>query len=262
MTRPSRYAPDGAERKHVDLYHTWRAALRGLAVLPVVLVLLCVPRPARGVAGRSGAAPLVVIDPGHGGANLGAAGRLVREKHLTLAVALRLRDLLQERGYRVLLTRQDDRYLTLRERVRRSNGVDAAAFISLHANASPDHTQQGIETYVLDRGLAEVEAYRQVRAAGGPVAGLLADLRAAQQLRESVRLGRLLQERLLLRRGGMDRGVRQSDFDVLSGVQAPAVLVEMGFIDHREEGAALAGEAAQAQVAEALAEGLDRFFSR
>src|SRR5438552_1819518 len=156
MTRTPRYGSQEVLRKHVDLYHTWM----GLLLVGALGLGLT-----DGIAAPATVGPLVVLDPGHGGANLGAAGRLLREKQLTLAVALRLRGLLVDRGYRVVLTREDDRYLTLRERVRRSNAVDAALFISLHANASPDHTQEGIETYVLDRAVAAVEAQRQSRRA-------------------------------------------------------------------------------------------------
>jgi N-acetylmuramoyl-L-alanine amidase len=203
---------------------------------------------------------LVVIDPGHGGANRGAAGRGgLHEKQVTLAVAQRLKRLLVERGFRVVLTRESDRYLTLRDRVRRGNAVEPFAFISLHANASPDHSQRGVETFVLDRAVAEVESRRLARRAGGPVAALLADLRMSHQLRESIRLGRAIQESLVQARGAADRGLRQADYDVLSGITAPAVLVEMGFIDHVVEGPLLSQPDVQEQIAEAIVSGLLRF---
>lgn len=242
-------------RKRVDRYPT-RVKIAMALVLGAALMLSA---RASAVDQVEGPRPVVVIDPGHGGANLGAAGRSVREKALTLAVAQRLRQLLLGRGYRVVLTRHDDRYLTLRERVRRANAVEPQVFVSLHANASADHSQRGVETYVLDRGVAEVEARRMARLAGGPVAGVLADVRAAHLLRESMRLGRAIQESLVSLRGAVDRGLRQSDFDVLSGVAAPAVLVEVGFIDHVVEGPLLSEPAVQAQVAEALSSGIDQF---
>jgi N-acetylmuramoyl-L-alanine amidase len=209
------------------------------------------------------AQPPIVIDPGHGGNNLGAAGRSgsgVREKRLVLKVAQRIGHLLRARGYEVRLTRDDDRYLTLRERVRRANAASARTFVSLHANASPDHTQQGVEVYVLSRAQAEVEARRDARRAGPGARAMLADLAAAKHLDDGVRLAQKIQQHLLRRRPGVfDRGVRQSGFDVLAGVHAPAVLVEMGFIDHIEEGAALLDEQVQEQIALAISDGIEEF---
>lgn len=229
-------------------------------VLACLGVLLAGPGRVPATEPLAAARELVVLDPGHGGANLGAPGRnRLFEKQITLQVAERLARLLRAHGYRVLLTRQRDQYLTLRERVRRSNAQPAAAFISLHANASPDHSQRGVETFVLDPQVAEVEARRAARRAGGPVAALLADLHAAHQLQESIRLARAIQDSLVSLRGAVDRGVRQADHDVLAGVQAPAVLVEMGFIDHVVEGPLLEEPAVQDQIAQALLEGIQRF---
>lgn len=259
MTRRPRYASDEVVRKHVDAYPT--IVPRALAALGLCLGLaLLSPGLALGSPQLPPPRELVVIDPGHGGANLGAPGRGgLLEKQLTLQVARRLGRLLAQSGYRVTLTREGDRYLTLRERVRRANASQPALFLSLHANASPDHSQRGVETFVLDRHVAEVEARRQSRRSGEPVKGLLSDLRAAQQLRESMRLGRAVQESLVSLRGAVDRGLRQADFDVLAGVLAPAVLVEVGFIDHVIEGPLLAEPAVQEQIALALHEGVKRY---
>ncbi len=204
---------------------------------------------------------VVVIDAGHGGANLGAQGQALYEKQVTLAVAQRLGRILDAQGYRVVMTRKDDRYLTLRERVRRGNAASPAVFLSLHANASPDHSQRGVEAFVLDPSVAEVEARRLSRRAGGPVAALLSDVRSSLLLRESMRLGELVEDSLVSLRGSVDRGVRQGDYDVLAGVNAPAILVEMGFIDHVIEGPLLAEPAVQDNLAAAIAEGIGRYMA-
>src|SRR5689334_20098046 len=95
--------------------------------------------------------PWVVLDSGHGGSNPGAAGSVpgVVEKQVTLAVARRVRDRLTARGLDVVMTRDDDRMLTLRQRAARADALAADVFVSIHANASPSRSQRGYETYVL-----------------------------------------------------------------------------------------------------------------
>lgn len=209
----------------------------------------------------------VVIDPGHGGSNVGAPGRGpgAYEKDVTLAIARALGARLEREGVRVVLTRERDRYLTLRERVRRANAARPDCFISLHANASNDHAQRGVETWVLARESAEVEARRAAQRAGDEVGGLLAELELLEAHARSVPLARAVQARLVAARPGAqerDRGVRQAAYDVLAGVRAPAILVEVGFMDHPIEGAQLLEPETQARLADAIAEGVFDFVSR
>lgn len=214
------------------------------------------------LAGAATAAPFrVVIDPGHGGSNTGAPSRVagVYEKRVTLAVARMLATELRARGVEVVLTRKRDRYLTLHERVLRANAAHADCFVSLHANASGDRARRGIETYVLARGAAEVEARRAASRVGDDVQALLAELGALEAQRAAARLAKAVQTRLVAATGDVDRGVRQAAFDVLAGVAAPAVLVEMGFIDHPIEGAALLERATERRLAQAIAAGIMDF---
>jgi N-acetylmuramoyl-L-alanine amidase len=226
------------------------------------------------------AAPTVVIDPGHGGSNTGAPGRVAGafEKQVTLAVARALQRRLEPEGVHVVLTRERDQYLTLRERVRRANAARPDCFISIHTNASPDHGRRGVETYVLARETAEVEARRAASRARG-VEALLEELKLLDALRAGAQLATAIQSRLAttifsgilaghspagsdsLRSPIRDRGIKQAGYDVLAGVQAPAVLVEIGFIDHPVEGAALLRADVQRQIAQQLAEGVFDFLS-
>ena len=225
--------------------------MRALAMMIVVLL-----------AGAASAAPFrVVIDPGHGGSNTGAPARVagVYEKRVTLAVARMLAAELRARGVEVVLTRRRDTYLTLHERVRRANAARPDCFVSLHANASGDRARRGIETYVLAREAAEVEARRAASRERDDVQSLLAELRMLDAHRDSARLAHAVQSRLVAATGDVDRGVRQAGYDVLAGVAAPAVLVEMGFIDHPIEGAALLEPATQRRLAAALAAGIMDF---
>lgn len=204
----------------------------------------------------------VVIDPGHGGSNVGAPGRVpgVYEKQVTLAIARALERRLTVEGVRVVMTRTHDRYLTLRERARRANVARPDCFISLHTNATLDHGRRGIETYALAREAAEVAATRVAERAPDAVSGLLDELDMLYAHRRSLALARALQTRLAKARPATaDRGVRQAAHDVLDGVQAPAVLVEVGFIDHPIEGRELATPEVQERIAGALADGVLEF---
>jgi N-acetylmuramoyl-L-alanine amidase len=206
----------------------------------------------------------VVIDPGHGGSNTGAPGRVpgVYEKQVTMAIARALEHRLTQEGVQVVLTRTKDQYLTLRERARRANAAKPDCFISLHTNATIDHGKRGIETYALSRDAAEVAAVRAADRAGDPVSGLLDELSMLYAHRRSLALARAVQSHLSkVRTGGQNRGVRQAAHDVLDGVESPAVLVEVGFVDHPIEGRELVQPDVQEKIAGALADGVLDFLA-
>ena len=208
-------------------------------------------------------APLIVLDPGHGGGNTGAPGAVddLREKHVTLALALALAPRLEQRGYRVQLTRQDDRYLTLRQRADLANLADADLFVSLHANAAPNHAQRGYETYVMSERAVDVDA-RALRMGAGPprpgvdeeVAAILNDVeRGLAQPAAADLAARIQAELRSVRDPADDRGVKQESMHVLLGATMPAVLVEVGFVDHASEGRELATDEVRSAIADALA---------
>ncbi len=205
----------------------------------------------------------VVIDPGHGGSNTGCAGVVegVYEKRFALALSLGLAERLRAAGVDVVLTREDDRYLTLRERVRFANRQDADLFVSVHANASPSRAQRGFETWVLAPDALELDA-RAIRDGDGPprpdvapeVAAILDDAERGSALAPALRLAERTQARLAEVWGKeRSRGVRQGNQDVLIGLTLPGVLVEVGFLDHPIEGAELLAHATRVQLADALA---------
>jgi N-acetylmuramoyl-L-alanine amidase len=209
------------------------------------------------LGGVAAAEPVVVIDAGHGGSNTGAPGRSgAWEKQVTLAVARVLQNRLEREGVRVVMTREGDRYLTLRERVRRANAAAADCFLSLHTNASPEHGRRGVEVYLLLRESAEVEARRAASKAHG-VEALLAELGLLDAHRASLALANAVLAHLQ-----PGEGPKQGGYDVLAGVTAPAVLVEIGFIDHPIEGPLLLRAETQRRIAEELAEGVFDFLSR
>ena len=218
------------------------------------------------VATASPRRPVVVLDPGHGGSNTGARGAvaMLREKQFTLAIATALAERLRARGIDVELTRTTDRTLTLRQRVAVANRLAADRFVSIHANASLSRTQRGFETYILTSHAVDVDgrALRSDATTPRPgvdpeIALVLDDVERGAAQWEAADLAASIQRALRDRRGADgDRGVRQDSEHVLLGATMPAVLVELGFIDHPIEGKELADPTVQAQLVASLAEAI------
>jgi N-acetylmuramoyl-L-alanine amidase len=228
------------------------------------------PRPA---AQPERAVRTVVIDPGHGGAEVGAQGPGgALEKDITLAVARRLRGILSASyGMQAFLTRERDQELALDERTAIANNYKADLFVSIHVNASRNQVASGSEVYFLSyqasddesRRVAQVEGAHVVpegqAADGSDLAMILWDMAQALYLEDSSTLATRIQEELASVTGSQGRGVKQAPFRVLVGAGMPAVLVELAFISHPEDEKLLVSEAYQSKLAAALARGISRF---
>lgn len=196
---------------------------------------------------------VLVIDPGHGGVELGATGPTgLREKEVCLDLARRLqRRFSRDEHLTVVLTRDEDRLVGLDERTAIANYNRADLFLSIHLNASPRSTATGAETYFLSNSATDDSA-RTLAALENDSAGVredqipsgnqdpnldlvLWDLAQNQFLAESSLLAERLQWNLNALTQTRDRGVRQAPFRVLMGATMPAVLVEVGFISNPEE---------------------------
>lgn len=215
---------------------------------------------------------VVVIDPGHGGDDSGAIGPgNVLEKDVTLGVARRLAEELAEKGaFRVVLTRSDDTFVSLRERTAFANSVEADAFISIHANAAYRKKASGIETFFLsfeatDEDAARVAAIENsigteealgAGEAAGDLKAILFDLADTRSRQESSLLAESVQTSLVGKIRGEDRGVKQAPFVVLSGAAMPAILVEVGFISNPGEEKRLTNGKEQARIAASIADGV------
>jgi N-acetylmuramoyl-L-alanine amidase len=210
---------------------------------------------------------MVVIDPGHGGSNTGSPGRgEVLEKRVTLAIGKLLAKKLEAAGVTTQLTRSHDVYVPIRARARVANLLQPRCFVSIHTNASLDHARRGVETYLLSKEAIEIHARRSSAEASDEVSAILADLRALATARASLRLAELVQHHLLDGASTsanayvpVDRGVRQAAHDVLADAEVPAILVEVGFLDHPIEGRMLASPDGQVLVAERLASAILAF---
>ncbi|HXN56649.1 MAG TPA: N-acetylmuramoyl-L-alanine amidase [Myxococcales bacterium] len=249
---------------------------------PLTLALSCalacaLPTRAQELPARDG--PLVVVlDPGHGGPHHrdGAHGRggLV-EKEIALQVAVRLKARLEQAGATVLLTREDDTDVPLSARAQLANENAADLFLSIHCNSMPTRIARkrarGVETYFLSLEPTDAEARLLAELENGgpdavplpapndPVTGILADLALGQARNDGAALAQIIHRHLTRATGAHSRGVRQAPFVVLAGARMPAVLVEIGFISHPQEGRLLGKDGYQERIAAALAAGVREF---
>ncbi len=200
---------------------------------------------------------VIVIDPGHGGADLGAVGaRNVEEKRVVLDIARRVRTKLQSQPFTVHLTREDDYYLGLEERVERANALGADLFVSIHINSVQNTMVSGVETFVLPAsGYPPTSRNDMNGVAGATVSGNSFD--AANTL-----LGYLLQKELLAVAGTPDRGLKRARFAVLKGIRSPAALVECGFVSNPHEEERFLQAQYRDQLAEAIARAIRSFAGR
>jgi N-acetylmuramoyl-L-alanine amidase len=213
----------------------------------------------------------VVIDPGHGGRDIGTLARgQLNEKEVALDLARRTRTLLTAAGFDVLLTRDDDRKLSLQERADFANRARADAFVSIHLNWLPERQVRGVETYYL--GPTDDPELTRLAAAENQDSGYaLADLRklldriyADVRRDESRRLASAVQVALhrSLRTDNpdlVDWGVKSAPFVVLVATEAPAILAEVSCLSHAEEVRLLASDAYRQRIAQALADGIQAF---
>lgn len=225
------------------------------------------------ILGLSGPAATftVALDPGHGGTNLGAASLepAKYEKHVTLEIARRIKlKLTDTRGIRVVLCRRTDVLVPVRARVRCANEAGARLFISLHANASPEvnrGAQQGFELYVLPAADVDRDAAHAALTAPSDADAAWAGRRVRATAAESLAAARRIAWQLADAVGAdRDRGIKQAGaaLDVLQGTKMPAVLAEVGFLDHPEEGKFLLSQAGWDTLAAAFAKAIEDLRAR
>lgn len=221
--------------------------------------------------------PVIMIDAGHGGQDPGAISVSgAYEKNITLETALELRRQLQATGrYRVLMTRSDDRFIPLRERVAIARGAQADLFISIHADSIGNPNHRGLTIYTVsdtasDReaeALAQKENKADVIAGvnlGGEtpqVANILIDLTQRETKNHSVTFAALAVEQLSKVSRTVDQAHRFAGFLVLTAADVPSVLIELGYLSNREDERELQNPVHRRRLAESITIAVDRYFS-
>lgn len=170
----------------------------------------------------------VVIDPGHGGSDVGATRNNIYEKNITLDISKRVAELLSNKGYEVIMTRSADETVSLQERVEISENSEPDIFVSIHVNSSNSETPSGLETHY----------YKD----------------------NSLQLAKNVHASMLNNINSNNRGLFKSKFYVINHTTAPAILVEIGFLSNPSERAQLVSESRKQATAKAIAEGIYDYF--
>ncbi|MBI4406267.1 MAG: N-acetylmuramoyl-L-alanine amidase [Deltaproteobacteria bacterium] len=189
----------------------------------------------------------ILIGAGHGGKDKGAQGFRISEKDLCLRIARMVKNELQLQPQTVpleiLLTRDSDIFIPLKERVRVANERDAYLFVSIHANYSPSPKPRGFEVYFMNAEasddeavkLAHIENAGQVNTVKPDVLSIISDVEVTQHIGESSRFAETMFRSLATAVKPNGRGVRQGPFTVLSGTRMASVLIEVGFVSNPTE---------------------------
>jgi N-acetylmuramoyl-L-alanine amidase len=273
-------AADGAPARLVlDLAATDRESFLRRIALDDRLTRTDLPR-ANGPPVSSGdPRPLVVLDPGHGGIDTGTKapnGEL--EKDIVLNFAQRLRDRLEKAGkYRVLMTRNDDTFVPLAERVRMARGAGASLFVSIHADSLPhgEGDAQGASIYTLSETASDSEAARlaekenradviagvDLKTEPDDVAGILIDLAQRETKSLSVQFAHKLVGEMKAATRLHKTPLKSAGFRVLRAPDVPSVLVELGYVSNREDLQSLLSENWRNRTAETIAQAIETYFA-
>ncbi|RPK05235.1 N-acetylmuramoyl-L-alanine amidase AmiC precursor [Bacillus subtilis] len=205
-----------------------RLLWRSLALCGLALTLAPCAQAAEPIEGKT-----VYIDAGHGGEDSGAVGNGLFEKDINLAVSEHVTDKLKAEGAHPVASRSDDHFLTLEDRVAKASANQADLFVSIHVNSGVA-SASGTETYFQSDYEAE----------------------------NSRRLAADIQSHLISSLQTRDRGVKESDFYVITYSQMPSVLAELGFITNSSDADKLGNEDYQQKAADAIVNGIDSYYDQ
>jgi N-acetylmuramoyl-L-alanine amidase len=278
--RVDRSGTDGVLRV---VYEGTAGAIRAITLADPPRIVLDIARPVDPGQreSREQLAPLktIVLDAGHGGHDSGATGPTgLMEKDLVLDVTRRVAKLVEARlGLKVLLTRDADNFVTLRDRTSYANRQHADLFVSIHANAHREAAADGVETYFLSSEATDSTA-RQVAALENGVVQLeqptgrgsgqgqvdivkaiLWDLAQSEFQVESSRLAEVVHDSMTQSLRISNRGVKQAGFYVLGGAAMPAILLEIGFVTNPREERKLKDTKYRDEIARAILAGLAEY---
>lgn len=203
--------------------------------------------------------PIVIVDAGHGGYDIGASYGKIIEKKITIILAKKLKKELNRRGYRVFMTRKADEHRSLGERTDYANAKKGKIFISLHTNAAPrrkhrKYVYKGIEIFYL-RGKSRRARYSNRKL-----------YTSEWKKKKSYELAKVIKSEMLssVRKKYIviDKGVKRNNFWVLRGTRMPSILIESGYITDKYEGKRLTTDFYQNLLVQGIVKGVDRYFNR
>ena len=203
--------------------------------------------------------PIVIVDAGHGGYDIGASYGKIIEKKITIILAKKLKKELKKSGYRVFMTRKADEHRSLGERTDYANAKKGKIFISLHTNAAPrrkhrKYIYKGIEIFYL-RGKSRRARYSNRKL-----------YTSNWKKKKSYKLAKIIKKEMLasVRKKYIviDKGVKRNNFWVLRGTKMPSILIESGYITDKYEGKRLISDYYQNLLVKGIVKGVNRYFNR
>lgn len=276
-TRTSRIVLDLQEDGHLDNVKMEGSRRKGYRLM-FDLTRLSAQEKKNAAQYKPSEKPVIVIDAGHGGQDPGTSGIAgMKEKRITLSFAEALRDTLQATGrYKVVMTRSDDRYLFLRDRVKIARQAKGNLFISLHADSAPSRTARGLSVYTISETASDKEAEAlaakenkadviggmDLSATSPDVADILIDLTERETRGKSAQFATLVIRALSREISLLANTHRQAGFAVLKAPDIPSILVEVGFLSSPEEEKQLESETYRRKVAKGLANAIEQYFAR
>lgn len=277
--------PEDPAKQPKDAAGTSIAALPGTKPVPLPR-----PRPGTVVASTADTATqkqsvkrrstkrVVVLDPGHGGIDSGALsrGRKTKEKDIVLKFAQQLKSLLAATGrYEVVLTRNDDRFLPLRDRVKIARNADAEMFIAIHADSIRGRSARGATVYTVSDQASDEEAAElaskenradviagvDLASESDEIAGILIDLAQRETKNYSITMAKKMVRQMKPVTKLNRRPLRSADFRVLKAPDIPSVLIELGYLSSRDDERLLVSSSWRKKVAGALTKAIDGYFA-
>ncbi|MCD4812421.1 N-acetylmuramoyl-L-alanine amidase [bacterium] len=207
--------------------------------------------------------PIIVVDAGHGGRDPGAIGpSRLKEKTVTLEVATQLAGYLKKRGYKVVMTRNKDVYISLKERAGIANRLKADLFISVHANASRNRKARGSQVFIYNREASSkhaAEAARLENQDANYLEIIKDDLRQGVHETSSINASGFVSQEL--KKMGLEtRRIERAPFYVLAKSHMPSILIETAFISNRSEEQKLRSRAFCRKLAEGIDRGISQYY--
>jgi N-acetylmuramoyl-L-alanine amidase len=223
----------------------------GLIVLGGCLTFIVTPDEQPSLESQFAAAsarfPTVVLDAGHGGKDDGARAQGLVEKELTLDVTRRTQKLLDQYGFKTVMTRSDDTFVSLPERAAIGNRTDNAIFVSVHFNHAYTGASTGVETFYASEKVAPENAWTWVGFFSKP---------EPPNTDKGETLAGFIQASMVMRTEATNRGIKSRPLHVLRHTRCPAVLVECGFISNPMESRIIANADYRDRLAKSIAEGV------
>lgn len=256
----------------------WKQGFASAGATPTQNTSFSAPIPQKKPYASTAYRPVIVIDPGHGGIDPGATGRGgTKEKIITLQYAKALKDTLQATGkYRVYLTREDDRYIKLYDRVKKARQFKGDLLISLHADSSPNKSTRGLSVYTLSEKRAKYEAKKLTQKAdeenvirgvdmsrqSSDVQHMLVELTQRRTVNTSAAFADIVVKEVGENARLLKNSHRHAGFAVLTGADVPSVLIELGYLSNAQEEKELKTYKHRTRIIRGLYNAIDTYFTR